>query len=100
MAWGWVFLFLIPMVNLGFWIVVCDQLALKFGKGIGHTLGLTWLGFIFCPLLGFGPAEYEGTEGKKDLRPGERLPRLKKRRDEGTEEEEAPLPRRRPRRDA
>jgi hypothetical protein len=57
----WALLFLVPFVNLGFWVVVCDQLSIKFGKGIGTTLGLTWLGFLFNPLLGFGDAAYERT---------------------------------------
>jgi hypothetical protein len=60
LAWGWAIVLLLPPANLIMWAVLCDQLALKFGKGIGHSLGLTWLGFVFHPLLGFGPAAYEG----------------------------------------
>ena len=93
--WGWVFLFLVPLVNVGFWIVVCDQLAIKFGKGIGHSLGLTWLGFVFFPLLGFGPATYEGAEVRREF-PEERRPAPRKRR---VEEDEPPRPRKSSRRE-
>jgi hypothetical protein len=64
--WGWAVLFLICPVNLIFWVVVCDQVAIKFGKGIGYSLGLSGLGLVYYPLLGFGPAVYEG--GKKRRR--------------------------------
>jgi hypothetical protein len=57
------------------WFVVCDQLALKFGKGIGTSLDLMGLGFVFFPLLGFGSAEYEDqprrkSSGESDRRGG------------------------------
>jgi hypothetical protein len=94
--WGWVFLFLVPLVNFGFWIVVCDQLAIKFGKGIGHTLGLTWLGFVFCPLLGFGPAVYEGAETRPEPPDEDRLRVPRKRR---VEEDEPARPRKSSRRE-
>lgn len=40
--------------------MVMNDLAKSFGKGIGFTLGLIFLSFIFIPLLGFGDARYEG----------------------------------------
>lgn len=55
----WALLFVVPAVNMILWFVICDQLALKFGKGIGTSLGLMCLGFVFFPLLGFGSAEHQ-----------------------------------------
>lgn len=56
----WSLLFVVPAANMFLWFVICDQLALKYGKGIGTSLGLMCLSFVFFPLLGFGSAEYEG----------------------------------------
>lgn len=61
----WSLLFVVPAANMFLWFVICDQLALKFGKGIGTSLGLMCLGFVFFPLLGFGSAEYEGLSKRK-----------------------------------
>ncbi len=55
----WALLFVVPAANMFLWYYICDQLAMKFGKGIGTSLGLMFLAFIFFPLLGFGPGEYE-----------------------------------------
>ena len=52
-------LFLIPLVNLIFWIFVCDDLAEAFGKTTPFALGLFFLGFVFLPVLGFGTAQYQ-----------------------------------------
>ncbi|GEM_PF-386615 len=54
----WAVLFLIPMVNLAVAILVCMDVAKQFGKGPGFGLGLSLLGFIFFPILGFGSAQY------------------------------------------
>lgn len=56
----WVLLYLIPLVNLIVAIVVMVDLARYFGKGAGFGLGLTFLGFIFFPILGLGEAQYSG----------------------------------------
>lgn len=56
----WLLLFFIPVVNLVFAYIISNDTAKSFGKGIGWTLGLFLLGFIFYPLLGFGDARYEG----------------------------------------
>jgi hypothetical protein len=42
-------------------IVPMIDVAEKFGKGTGYGIGLTFLGFIFFPLLGFGDAQYRGS---------------------------------------
>jgi hypothetical protein len=61
----WALLFVVPAANMFLWFWICDQLALKFGKGIGTSLGLICLGFVFFPLLGFGSAEYEDLPRRK-----------------------------------
>jgi hypothetical protein len=54
----WIFLFLIPIVNIIVAIVVGTDVARNFGKGTGFGIGLAILGFIFYPILGFGDAVY------------------------------------------
>jgi hypothetical protein len=68
----WSLLFLVPAVNMIMWFYVCDQLALEFGKGIGTSLGLMCLGFVFFPLLGFGSAEYQDQPARKAFAEGDR----------------------------
>jgi len=55
----WVLLMLIPLVNFVIGILLCIDIAKKFGKGTGFGIGLLLLGFIFYPILGFGDATYE-----------------------------------------
>lgn len=56
----WIVLFLIPIVNIVVAILVCIELAAKFGKSAVFGIGLAFLGFIFIPILGFGDARYQG----------------------------------------
>lgn len=56
----WILLYLIPVVNIVVAIIVLHNISLNFGKGVGFTLGLLFLGFIFIPLLAWGDAEYRG----------------------------------------
>ena len=56
-AW-WGLLFLIPIVNLVIVAIVFYEISIRFGRGIGTTIGLILLPFIFWPILGFGSAEY------------------------------------------
>lgn len=56
--WWWLLLFFIPGVNLVFAIWMLNLLSLSFGRGIGFTLGLIFLGPIFYPILAFSNAEY------------------------------------------
>jgi hypothetical protein len=39
-------------------IILSVDIAKDFGKGIPFALGLIFLGFIFCPILGFGDTQY------------------------------------------
>lgn len=56
----WIVLMFIPLVNVVVWIVLTNDLAKAFGKGVGWTLGMLFLGFIFYPILGFGGDPYLG----------------------------------------
>ena len=61
--WWWLLLFLIPIVNVIFIVWVANLLSKSFGKGVGFTIGLLLLPFIFYPILGFGSSQYKGLEG-------------------------------------
>lgn len=56
----WVLLCLIPFINWIFLIIIANDVSKSFGGGIGTTLGLIFLPFIFYPVLGFGEAQYQG----------------------------------------
>jgi len=68
------FLFSAFLVSWHFlWIVsavITYNLSRSFGKGIGFTVGLSLLGFIFWPILGFGEAEYYGPAAKEAVNEG------------------------------
>jgi hypothetical protein len=57
----WLILFFIPIVSLVVSVIVVVAFAANFGKGVGFALGLLFLGFIFCPILAFGDAQYVGA---------------------------------------
>ena len=59
----WIFLFLIPVVNVVFGIWTTNLLSKSFGKDEGFTVGLILLGLVFYPILGFGDAKYQGPAG-------------------------------------
>lgn len=61
----WFLLFLIPVINIVFLIWTVNLLSKSFGKDIGFTLGLLFLGVIFYPILGYGKAQYIGPAGAK-----------------------------------
>ena len=60
----WLFLFLIPGVNMIFGIWATNLLSKSFEKGVAFTIGLIFLPFIFYPILGFDSAKYVGPAGK------------------------------------
>ncbi len=56
----WIFMFLIPLANIVFGILLYVDLSKSFGQGVGFALGLVFLSFIFFPILGFGEYKYVG----------------------------------------
>lgn len=63
-AW-WVVLLFIPFVNFIILIILMWDLARSFGKGVGFTIGLILLSYIFILILAFGKAAYAGAAAKK-----------------------------------
>ncbi len=63
----WIVLLFIPLVNVVVGIVLTNDLAKVFGKGVGWTLGLLFVGFVFYPILGFGSDPYLG--GRTPVQP-------------------------------
>jgi hypothetical protein len=57
--WWWIFLFLIPIANFIFMILMYHGISTNFGKGAGYTVGIIFLPFIFLPILAFGDAKYK-----------------------------------------
>ncbi|RKY11673.1 MAG: signal peptidase I [Planctomycetota bacterium] len=53
----WIVLFFVPIANIIIPIMVNIAIAEKFGKGAGFGIGLSFLGFIFLPILAFGNAQ-------------------------------------------
>ena len=53
-------LLLIPCANFVIQIITSVKLAKVFGKEIGFTLGLIFLGPIFQLILAFDSSEYQG----------------------------------------
>ena len=60
---AWYFLlYLIPIINIVFSVMVAYKLAIAFGYGIGMTiLNLLGIGYL---ILGFGSAKYLGPDGQ------------------------------------
>lgn len=56
----WIFLFLIPCVNIIFIVWTINLLSKSFGQSEGFTVGLLLLGVVFYPILGFGNYQYIG----------------------------------------
>jgi|ERR1035437_162226 hypothetical protein len=54
----WVIFMFIPFANFIVGIIVLIDIAKVFGKGIGFTIGLVFLPFIFYPILAFGKSVY------------------------------------------
>ena len=54
-------LYLVPIVNIIVYIMMCFKLAKAFGKGLLFTVGLIVLNPIFMIILSFSNAKYQGT---------------------------------------
>ena len=58
----WIFLLLIPFVNIFFAVVIVLDIAKTFGKESIFEAGLLFLSFIFFPILAFDSSEYTEIE--------------------------------------
>ena len=63
--WWWIILLFIPFVNIIVGFMLMHAISENFGQGIGFTLGLIFLGFIFYPLLAFGDYQFVGGRKQK-----------------------------------
>jgi hypothetical protein len=63
--WWWLLMMLVPLVNVVVMIVLMNDLSKSFGHGMGFTLGLVFLSFIFYLILAFGGSEYQGPAGAR-----------------------------------
>ena len=61
--WWWIFLMMVPILNIIILFIVANDLSNAFGHGMGFTLGLIFLAPIFFLILAFGSSEYRGTGG-------------------------------------
>jgi hypothetical protein len=60
--WWWLLVIIfVPIVQIYGTYKMLRGVADAFGQGIGFTLGLWFLGFIFFPMLGFGDYSYQGS---------------------------------------
>lgn len=59
----WILLFLIPIVNIVFVILMLHGLSVSFGHGAGFTVGLIFLSLIFYYILAFDSSRYQGPGG-------------------------------------
>jgi hypothetical protein len=55
----WFILVLVPGVQIIAAFLVNLEVAKRFGRSEAFGLGLTLLGFVFYPILGFGSAKYQ-----------------------------------------
>ena len=62
--WWWIFLMLIPYVNLIFIIWATNMLSKSFGKEEAFTVGLVLLPYVFYPIIAFSKdINYLGPAG-------------------------------------
>ena len=59
----WMWLFLVPLVNIVILVIITNDLSKSFGHGVGFTLGLLFLSLIFYYILAFGSSTYRGPAG-------------------------------------
>ena len=62
----WIFLLIIPGINLIVGIILYIDLAKSYGKDIMFALGLIAVSPLFLPILAFGSAQYQGPAALAD----------------------------------
>ncbi len=62
----WLLLFLIPGINVLYFIWMMNMISKSFGKDELFTAGMVVLGFVFIPLLAFSDDKYQGPYGDHD----------------------------------
>lgn len=68
--WWWIFLMLVPVLNIVIYIMAVISIARYFNKGIGFSIGLLLLPIFFWPILSFA----NNTYNKIDSANNETLP--------------------------
>jgi hypothetical protein len=67
---GWfAILMFVPFANIYVVIVLLYSLSKAFGKDIGYTLGLIFLGIVFFPMLAFGDAQFRSPMSPANIPP-------------------------------
>lgn len=61
--WWWLFLFMIPLVNIVFIVWAYNMLSKSFGRSEGFTAGLVLVRVVFASILAFGSSRYNGPAG-------------------------------------
>ncbi len=57
-TWWVAMIYLVPIANIVFAIMMLNGVSKNFGKDEGYTAGLVFLPFVFWPMLAFGDAKY------------------------------------------
>jgi hypothetical protein len=63
--WYFGFLFFVPLVNIAMSFIVFADIAKRYGKGTGFTIGMIFLPMFFFPILGFTGEIIKEVESKK-----------------------------------
>lgn len=69
LPWWYFLLMLMPWVGVFIVIYVYYKIAQNFEKGVGFTLGLIFLPFIFLPILAYGDSVYLSAETPESITP-------------------------------
>ena len=57
----WLIWLIVPIASIIVLIIVYNDLSKSFGHGVGYTLGLIFLSWIFLAILGWGSSQYQGS---------------------------------------
>ncbi len=63
--WWWLLLLFVPLVNIAVWTLICLDAAESFGHGLGYTVGLFFLPFVFATVIWLGGSTYGGPAGQR-----------------------------------